>query len=45
MIRDLCLGLGMLHPSFLGLGHGTGKLCAVIVSMGGVVQEMSCSVS
>ena len=31
-IRDSCLGLGILHPSFLGLGEGTDLLYAAIHS-------------
>ena len=41
MIRDSCLGLGILRPRFMGLGQGTGTLRAVIVSMGGAARGMS----
>ena len=47
---DSCLGIGILHPSFLGLGLGTDPLYAVIhshctlhavvASMGEVVWRM-----
>ena len=38
MIRDSCFGLGILCPSFFGLGQGTGTLRAVIASMGGAAR-------
>ena len=41
MIRDSCLGLGILCPSFWGLGQGTNTLRAVIASIGGATRGIS----
>ena len=45
MIRDSCLGLGIVRRGFLGLGQGTRTLRAVIALMGGSARGMSCLVS